>query len=246
MRLSQYELGFLAKCAEHDADPVAIAAFLEKSGSMASRFVGGAINALGRTARTAASGIGRNGVKNLSPNFAERLGSQLQQQGFRGTAMSGLRRAWGRGATTSLSSAQPSGIRGYWDNLTGRTERRFMQNIDGPTFREMASEGSKTLKNGTGTLRQMGADRANMMGLEKSQNLLPSGFVVGSQNHANSVYRQAARIQQAQRSARIGTGFAGLGLVGAGGMYGASRINQGQPYQQNQYGYNQYGSRFYG
>lgn len=209
------------------------AAGAQRVGTGAGQLLGSGLNAIGRAGRSTGN-VARNlygAADKAAPNFVERVGSQLQQRGLRGTMADAGRRFMGRGATNALNGEAPRGWRGYIDNLLGRSESRFMENIEGRTFNDLAQSGSESLgkhleHGGKGALRRLQkGDRRAMDAIAGDQALLPGGYTLTNAHQIGALERQAARIRQAQRKARIGTAVAApLALAG-----GATMVGGGQP-----------------
>lgn len=97
--MTRYEQGFMNKCAEYGLDADTSMQLMKEAGAFG-KLLGKGVNRLGRL-------FHGNGV---GPNLVERIGSQLQDRGFRGTVADAGKR--------------------YWKNLSGRGVREAEGNVN--------------------------------------------------------------------------------------------------------------------
>ena len=255
--MTRYEQGFMRKCAELLSSTASrklilkqrikvACSLLEKNASWGSRVVGKALRAIARLGREAGA----------NPNFGERLGNQLIDTGFRGTIASGARRYW-----NNLSGAAEKRFTGQFGNNADEMVahgRKSLKNVEdgvrksGGKFnaeglaKEDAAIAKRVAEENTARSRRRLEDLDTLNGPEaRNTHLEATKDTYIPQREFDAVMRQAARLRGVTNRTRIGTGIAGLGLIGAGGIYGASRTNRDQPYYRSQYGRYSYGPRYY-
>jgi len=211
---------------------------LEKDASWASRLVGKGINRVARAGRAAGA----------APNFGERFGSQLIDRGFSGAIGDAGRRIWGHGAADIAGKG--SGIRGWWNDLTGKSLRDFKGHFEGPrhTVEEVWGSGKKLLSEARDPAALAKRDATY---LRRAQELANNGTPLDDVQSVvnNAAGRQAARIAARQNKTRLITGAvaAPVAIGGGASMFGGGENPQETSYasrytpRYGAYGYPQYG-----
>lgn len=171
--------------------------------------------------QTAGRWIGRFGNMiarkgSSSPNFAQRLGSQLVDTGLRRTAKAGFRRFGEKmplthDLITDMYRRGRERGRSYVDALTGREARKFMKGRKGALM-DMARPHLKDLAHGEAGRLQELTDLATL---------------AADNTASDAVGRQAARIVRRQFRTRLGT--AGVGTTALGYLLFGGRNRKREP-----------------